>query len=233
MAPLLLEWGELPGHAHIGVTAGFYPHVRLRLQRQAINILNDALSPTGDGTDAPRAPRQPFADVAVTVAFKRPRRPSRKSPAGPPRSFSIPSREASDPLGICRGYFRDEASRSPSARVTDFTYSGKSFLQGASSVSASTPRSRTTVSTSSTVSTIATWTRSMSSSPKQASSSTKGFGISTVETLNLPSFNGKTHTQEYEFGVLGWRRADTRAFVIRRRFATSVRMPSTPSRRFE
>ncbi|UYQ64484.1 tyrosine-type recombinase/integrase [Streptomyces peucetius] len=49
-ATLLLEQGvdlvvikELLGHAHIGVTAGVYAHVKLRLQRQAIDTLNDAL----------------------------------------------------------------------------------------------------------------------------------------------------------------------------------------------
>uniref|UniRef100_UPI003D722A95 tyrosine-type recombinase/integrase n=1 Tax=Streptomyces albogriseolus TaxID=1887 RepID=UPI003D722A95 len=59
-ATLLLEQGvdlivikELLGHAHIGVTAGVYAHVRLRLQRQAIDTLNDALSPTDDDTDDP------------------------------------------------------------------------------------------------------------------------------------------------------------------------------------
>ncbi|MBF8172869.1 tyrosine-type recombinase/integrase [Streptomyces olivaceus] len=48
---LLLEQGvdlvvvkELLGHAHIGVTAGVYAHVRLRLQRQAINTLGGASS---------------------------------------------------------------------------------------------------------------------------------------------------------------------------------------------
>ncbi|MFJ9592362.1 tyrosine-type recombinase/integrase [Streptomyces virginiae] len=53
-ATLLLEQGvdlvvikELLGHAHIGVTAGVYAHVRLRLQRQAIDTLGSAL-----GTDA-------------------------------------------------------------------------------------------------------------------------------------------------------------------------------------
>ncbi|GAA2482601.1 hypothetical protein GCM10023100_09020 [Actinocorallia cavernae] len=46
-ATLLLEQGvdlvvikELLGHAHIGVTAGVYAHVRLRLQRQAIDTLD-------------------------------------------------------------------------------------------------------------------------------------------------------------------------------------------------
>lgn len=49
-ATLLLEQGvelvvikELLGHAHIGVTATVYAHVRLRLQRDAIDILGHAL----------------------------------------------------------------------------------------------------------------------------------------------------------------------------------------------
>ncbi|CAM5437783.1 tyrosine-type recombinase/integrase [Streptomyces avidinii] len=59
-ATLLLEQGvdlvvikELLGHAHIGVTAGVYAHVRLRLQRQAINTLDHALSPADHGPDDP------------------------------------------------------------------------------------------------------------------------------------------------------------------------------------
>ncbi|WP_352244468.1 tyrosine-type recombinase/integrase [Microtetraspora sp. NBRC 13810] len=59
-ATLLLEQGidlvvikELLGHAHIGVTAGVYAHVRLRLQRQAIDSLGEALSPGSDGPDLP------------------------------------------------------------------------------------------------------------------------------------------------------------------------------------
>ncbi|GAA2948059.1 MULTISPECIES: tyrosine-type recombinase/integrase [Streptomyces] len=55
-ATLLLEQGvdivvikELLGHAHIGV----YAHVRLRLQRQAINTLGNVLSPTGNDPDDP------------------------------------------------------------------------------------------------------------------------------------------------------------------------------------
>ncbi|OEJ96310.1 tyrosine-type recombinase/integrase [Streptomyces thermolilacinus] len=63
-ATLLLEQGvdlvvikELLGHAHIGVTAGVYAHVRLRLQRQAIDTLGVALNPTdGDPNDPPAAP---------------------------------------------------------------------------------------------------------------------------------------------------------------------------------
>ena len=61
-ATLLLEQGvdlvvikELLGHAYIGVTAGVYAHVRLRLQRQAIDALGDALGPTDDALDDPPA----------------------------------------------------------------------------------------------------------------------------------------------------------------------------------
>lgn len=39
---------ELLGHAHIGVTAGVYAHVRLRLQRQAIDTLGNTLDSTDD-----------------------------------------------------------------------------------------------------------------------------------------------------------------------------------------
>lgn len=53
-ATLLLEQGvelvvikELLGHAHIGVTATVYAHVRLRLQRDAIDTLSTALSSGG------------------------------------------------------------------------------------------------------------------------------------------------------------------------------------------
>jgi integrase len=66
-ATLLLEQGvelvvikELLGHAHIGVTATVYAHVRLRLQRDAIDTLSTALvspetiEPTnGDDDDEP------------------------------------------------------------------------------------------------------------------------------------------------------------------------------------
>uniref|UniRef100_A0AAU2JLV1 Tyrosine-type recombinase/integrase n=1 Tax=Streptomyces sp. NBC_00049 TaxID=2903617 RepID=A0AAU2JLV1_9ACTN len=61
-ATLLLEQGvdlvvikELLGHAHIGVTAGVYAHVRLRLQRQAIDTLNDALNTDNAGPADPPA----------------------------------------------------------------------------------------------------------------------------------------------------------------------------------
>ncbi len=66
-ATLLLEPGvelvvikELLGHAHIGVTASVYAHVRLRLQRDAIDTLSTALGSqaitTGNGdNDEPPA----------------------------------------------------------------------------------------------------------------------------------------------------------------------------------
>nr|WSX47676.1 hypothetical protein OG409_01015 [Streptomyces sp. NBC_00974] len=60
MTDPLLEQGvdlvvikELLGHAHIGVTASVYAHVRLRLQRQAIDALSGALSSTDDSPDDP------------------------------------------------------------------------------------------------------------------------------------------------------------------------------------
>lgn len=61
-ATLLLEQGvdlvvikELLGHAHIGFTAGVYAHVRLRLQRQAIDTLSGALGHTEEPPDEPPA----------------------------------------------------------------------------------------------------------------------------------------------------------------------------------
>ncbi|MFJ1645444.1 tyrosine-type recombinase/integrase [Streptomyces sp. NPDC088258] len=61
-ATLLLEQGvelvvikELLGYAHIGVTASVYAHVRLRLQRQAIDALGHALGPTDDDPNDPPA----------------------------------------------------------------------------------------------------------------------------------------------------------------------------------
>jgi len=50
---------ELLGHAHIGVTATVYAHVRLRLQRDAIDLLGNALRKPAktigqpDDSDAP------------------------------------------------------------------------------------------------------------------------------------------------------------------------------------
>jgi integrase len=66
-ATLLLEQGielvvikELLGHAHIGVTATVYAHVRLRLQRDAIDLLgrtldkpSEAATDPDDGDDPP------------------------------------------------------------------------------------------------------------------------------------------------------------------------------------
>ncbi len=46
---------ELLGHAHIGVTAGVYAHVRLRLQRDAIDTLSHALGSREDDPDDPPA----------------------------------------------------------------------------------------------------------------------------------------------------------------------------------
>lgn len=61
-ATLLLEQGaelvvikELLGHAHIGVIATVYAHVRLRLQRQAIDTLGHALRVTNSPDDPPSA----------------------------------------------------------------------------------------------------------------------------------------------------------------------------------
>lgn len=59
-ATLLLEQGvelvvikELLGHAHIGVTATVYAHVRLRLQRQAVETLSSTLAGPTNAEAAP------------------------------------------------------------------------------------------------------------------------------------------------------------------------------------
>ncbi|MFJ6380897.1 tyrosine-type recombinase/integrase [Kitasatospora sp. NPDC092039] len=59
-ATLLLEQGvelvvikEILGHAHIGVTATVYAHVRLRLQRDAIDLLSRALGKPSEATADP------------------------------------------------------------------------------------------------------------------------------------------------------------------------------------
>jgi integrase len=59
-ATLLLEQGvelvvikELLGHAHIGVTATVYAHVRLRLQRDAIDLLSRTLDKPSDAATNP------------------------------------------------------------------------------------------------------------------------------------------------------------------------------------
>ncbi|KAB2587499.1 integrase [Streptomyces arboris] len=46
---------EFLGHAHIGVTAGVYAHVRLRFQRQGIDALVGILSQTDAPDDSPTA----------------------------------------------------------------------------------------------------------------------------------------------------------------------------------
>ncbi|WP_406158909.1 site-specific integrase [Streptomyces sp. NBC_01005] len=65
-ATLLLEQGvelvvikELLGHAHIGVTATVYAHVRLRLQRDAIDLLGLALRAPADTGNRPDAGSEP------------------------------------------------------------------------------------------------------------------------------------------------------------------------------
>jgi hypothetical protein len=44
---------EILGHARIGVAAGVYAHVRLRLQRKAIDTLGNALGPTDNEPEDP------------------------------------------------------------------------------------------------------------------------------------------------------------------------------------
>lgn len=44
---------ELLGHAHIGVTATVYAHVRLRLQRDAIDLLGRTLRNPTESTGKP------------------------------------------------------------------------------------------------------------------------------------------------------------------------------------
>ncbi|MFE3829555.1 tyrosine-type recombinase/integrase [Streptomyces sp. NPDC059092] len=65
-ATLLLEQGvelvvikELLGHAHIGVTATVYAHVRLRLQRNAINLLGRTLHTPSETANQPDADDTP------------------------------------------------------------------------------------------------------------------------------------------------------------------------------
>ncbi|MFD7118997.1 tyrosine-type recombinase/integrase [Streptomyces sp. NPDC059922] len=72
-ATLLLEQGvelvvikELLGHAHIGVTATVYAHVRLRLQRDAIDLLGHALrTPADTGIRPHGGDEPPLAGAAV------------------------------------------------------------------------------------------------------------------------------------------------------------------------
>lgn len=72
-ATLLLEQGvelvvikELLGHAHIGVTATVYAHVRLRLQRQAIDALGTALDvPANDESTRDSGDDPPLCGATV------------------------------------------------------------------------------------------------------------------------------------------------------------------------
>ncbi|MFE9699364.1 hypothetical protein [Streptomyces sp. NPDC006270] len=57
---------ELLGHAHIGVTATVYAHVRLRLQRDAIDLLGHALRNLTETTGKPEdSDEPPLAGAAV------------------------------------------------------------------------------------------------------------------------------------------------------------------------
>jgi hypothetical protein len=47
---------KLLGHAHIGVTATVYAHVRLRLQRDAIDLLGNALRDPAQPDDGDEPP---------------------------------------------------------------------------------------------------------------------------------------------------------------------------------
>jgi integrase len=78
-ATLLLEQGvelvvikELLGHAHIGVTATVYAHVRLRLQRDAIDLLGRALhAPTHAHAAAPTSQSDDSDDPPLCGALVR------------------------------------------------------------------------------------------------------------------------------------------------------------------
>ena len=87
-ATLLLERGvelvvikELLGHAHIGVTATVYAHVRLRLQRDAIGLLGNASAtstrpPPDPTTTNRRFVQHPSADVTVNYCRQDARNPT-------------------------------------------------------------------------------------------------------------------------------------------------------------
>jgi integrase len=47
------------GHAHIGVTATVYAHVRLRLQRDAIDLVGHALRKPSEATAEPDDGNEP------------------------------------------------------------------------------------------------------------------------------------------------------------------------------
>ncbi|GAA0927726.1 hypothetical protein GCM10009574_058540 [Streptomyces asiaticus] len=78
------------GHTHIGVTATVYAHVRLRLQRDAIDLLGHALRNPAEitgkpgGGDEPPSAQPPSADVAVNYCRQTSQRPHRDIiPVGP------------------------------------------------------------------------------------------------------------------------------------------------------
>ncbi len=79
---------ELLGHAHIGVTATVYAHVRFHLQRDAIDLLGNALhdpkktsSRPGDGDEPPLRSTRPLT-LPSTTAVRHPRSPIRMNLAG-------------------------------------------------------------------------------------------------------------------------------------------------------
>jgi hypothetical protein len=81
---------ELLDHAHIGVTASVYTHVRLHLQRQATDTLGNALNPTDDPPAAgcrqtPQKPHQKQILVGLLTTLKR------KIQAAPERCHSTES----------------------------------------------------------------------------------------------------------------------------------------------
>jgi integrase len=66
---------ELLGHAHIGVTATVYAHVRLRLQRDAINLLGHALRNPAEITGKPEDDGDSVPHLSADVAVKHCRQP--------------------------------------------------------------------------------------------------------------------------------------------------------------
>ncbi|MFE0440253.1 hypothetical protein ACFW2K_35650 [Streptomyces nigra] len=89
---MLLEQGvelvvikELLGHAHIGVTATVYAHVKLRLQRDAIYTLSTALGSPEDTKTARSDGDEPppsSADVAVNYCRHHEPKPRQDAPDG-------------------------------------------------------------------------------------------------------------------------------------------------------
>ncbi|MFD7645811.1 site-specific integrase [Kitasatospora sp. NPDC059795] len=101
---LLLERGvelvvikELLGHAHIGVTATVYAHVRLHLQRDAIELLGRTLAKPSEATTNPttatthRFVQHPSADVAVNYCRQTPRSPAGSASSSGASSNYIPA----------------------------------------------------------------------------------------------------------------------------------------------